>query len=174
MFSKEKVSSNKYGEIIIDSVSIHIPTSYHYSQLYLITYWDSYKVVSPNGEVLGEGPRPYMNKSRELPWASVLGMWRMKPRSVSHSRYFPYLPGSIASYLSIESPVIQKEYIEWLMGLIVTYNMNENNERFYELLPTKDNENPGSEIHPYEVTWDMYDSLRPTEPVSKGEATIHE
>ena len=174
VFSKETVSANKYGEVLIDRESIHIPTSYHYSRLYVITYWDSYKVVSPNGEVLGKGPRPYMNQSRELPWASILEMWRMKPRSVSHSRYFPYLPGRIASYLNIESPVIQKERMEWLMGLIVTYSMNEIDERFYELLPAKDN--PPSECghHPYEVNWNMYDSLHPTESVSEREGAIHE
>ncbi|MFB9974719.1 IS21 family transposase, partial [Allobacillus sp. GCM10007489] len=132
------------------------------------------KVISPNGEVLGEGPRPYMNKSRELPWASILGMWKRKPRSVSHSRYFPYLPGRIASYVNIESPEIQKERIEWLMGLIVTYSMNEIDERFYELLPTKGH--PSSEFgsHPYEVNWNMYDSLCPTELASEGKANIHE
>lgn len=174
VFGKQTVSANKYGEVLIDSEPIHIPNSYHYSQLYVITYWDSYKVISPNGEVLGEGPRPYMNKSRELPWASILGMWKRKPRSVSHSRYFPYLPGRIASYVNIESPEIQKERIEWLMGLIVTYSMNEIDERFYELLPTKGH--PSSEFgsHPYEVNWNMYDSLRPTELASEGKANIHE
>ena len=174
VFSKQTVSANKYGEVLIDSEPIHIPTSYHYSQLYVITYWDSYKVISPNGEVLGEGPRPYMNKTRELPWASILRMWKRKPRSVSHSRYFNYLPGRITSYLSIESPELQKERIEWLMGLIVTYSMNEIDERFYELLPTKDY--PSSEFgsHPYEVNWNMYDSLRPTELASEGKANIHE
>ncbi len=174
VFNKQTVSANKYGEVTIDSELIHIPKSYHYGQLYVITYWDSYKVISPNGEVLGEGPRPYMNKSRELPWTSILGMWRMKPRSVSHSRYFPYLPGRIASYLSIESSVLQKERIEWLMGLIVTYSMKEVEERFYELLPKKDNQRLESDSHPYEVNWNMYDSLRPTEPTPERKANIHE
>ncbi|GAQ17659.1 transposase [Oceanobacillus picturae] len=174
VFKKDNVSANKYGEVLIDGTAIHIPTSYHYSQLYLITYWDSYKVVSPNGEVLGEGPRPYMNKSRELPWLFVLGMWRRKPRSVSHSRYFPYLPGRIANYLSIDSPAIQKDRIEWLISQIVTYSMNEINEQFYELLPSKDNSTLQSESHPYEVNWNIYDSLRPTNSLDEGAATIHE
>ncbi|MFD2658609.1 IS21 family transposase [Gracilibacillus thailandensis] len=169
VFKKELVSANKYGEVTIDKKAIHIPTSYHYNPLHLITYWDSYKVISPNGEILGKGPRPYMSKSREIPWTSILKMWRRKPRSVPYSRYFPYLPGRIASYLHIESKPLRKERIEWLMGLIIKFSMAEINEKFYELLPQQEDTMFELEDHPYEVNWSMYDSLRPAEPVLEGE-----
>ena len=32
--------------------------SYHYSKLYLVTYWNDYKVLSSQGEIHSKGPRP--------------------------------------------------------------------------------------------------------------------
>ena len=169
VFRKEAVTANKYGEIQMDGHRIHIPRSYHYSELTLIAYWDSYKVLSPNGEILDKGPRPYMNQSRELPWPGVLKMWRSKPRSVPYSRYFPYLPGRVADYLNIDSVVLRKERVDWLAGLIVTYTMNEISERFYELLPQTASV---QESHPYEVDWRAYDSLQPAVPVLGQEGDL--
>ncbi|MFA9459182.1 IS21 family transposase [Halalkalibacter sp. AB-rgal2] len=169
VFKQETVTANKYGEITVDGELIHIPTSYQYSQLSLMTYWDAYKVISPHGEIVGEGPRPYMNQSRELPWAQVLKMWRSKPRSIAHSRYSPYLPGRIANYLTIDSIPLRKERVEWLLGLIMTYTMNEIDEEFYELLPASDRSAASPEAHPYGVNWHMYDALRPDAPVLGGD-----
>nr|WP_144929280.1 IS21 family transposase [Paenibacillus bovis] len=164
VFKKAMVTANKYGEINIDSVAIHVPNSYHYNKLYLITYWDKYKVVSPHGEVLSEGPRPYINKSREIPWNSILKNWIRKPRSVVYSRYFPYLPGRISHYLSIDSMKLRKERVIWLLSCILKFDMQEINDRFYELLPaeTKESESFHDSIeHPFDVNWSMYDSLQP-------------
>ncbi|WP_262421803.1 hypothetical protein [Bacillus aquiflavi] len=69
VFKQSMVTANKYGEVRIDGALIHVPRSYHYSSLYLILYWDHYKVVSTNGELLSKGPRPYMNQTREIPMA---------------------------------------------------------------------------------------------------------
>lgn len=164
VFKQSTVTANKYGEVRIDGSLIHIPKSYHYGKLQLILYWDTYKVVSLNGEMLSKGPRPYMNLEREIPWQSILQNWRQKPRSVVYSRYFPYLPGRISYYLNIESMKIRKERIEWLLGLIINHDMKEIDERFYELLPEEsvtNNCEDTSENHPYDVDWNIYDSLRP-------------
>src|SRR5690625_1097532 len=167
-------SDNKYGEVKIDGKEIHIPNSYHYTQLYVVKYWDNFKVVSPQGETLSEGPRPYMNRSREIPWQSILKNWIRKPRSITYSRYYTYLPGRIAHYLNNESMKIRKERVDWLQSLIIKYNMQEIDERFFELLPTDDNDYEqeslqDSIVHPYDVNWSIYDSLQPLNHSLKGE-----
>ena len=121
VFKEAPISANKYGEIMIDGVAVHIPKSYHYNQLYLITYWDHYKAVSPNGEILSRGPRPYMNRERDIPWRDILANWKKKPRSIVYSRYFPYLPGRISHYLNIDSMKLRKERVSWLICLLPKY-----------------------------------------------------
>lgn len=165
VFKQSMVNANKYGEVRIDGVLIHVPKSYHYNKLHLILYWNQYKVVSPNGEVLSKDSRPYMNQTREIPWQSILKNWRGKPRSIVYSRYFPYLPGRIAHYLNIDSMKLRKERVEWLLSVIINHDMHEIDERFYELLPEEkqdDTEYGDSTNHPYDVDWNIYDSLQPT------------
>lgn len=165
VFKQSMVTANKYGEVRIDGALIHVPQSYHYSKLHLIQYWDHYKVVSPNGELLCKEPRPYMNQAREIPWQSILQNWRRKPRSIVYSRYYPYLPGRIAHYLNIESMKLRKERIEWLLSLMINHDMQEIDEQFYELLPQEnqfDASLDDSTNHPYDVDWSIYDSLQPT------------
>jgi len=164
VFKERLVTANKYGEVRVDKTSLHIPMSYHYNQMRLVTYWDRYKVVSMQGEVLSEGFRPYMNKTREIPWHSILRNWLRKPRAVTYSRYFPYLPERIAHYLSIENVSLRKQRTEWLMQAVIKYDMMEIADKFYELIPTdiSDEASLPEEIqHPYDVNWNMYDSLQP-------------
>ena len=176
VFKETMVTANKYGEVIIDKKAIHIPNSYHYNKLYLITYWDHYKVISSHGEMLSKGPRPYMNKSREIPWNSILKNWVRKPRSIVYSRYFPYLPSRIAYYLNIDSMKLRKERVQWLISLIIKYDMREIDSRFYELLPEEDTERESfhdSIEHPYDVNWNMYDSLQPLKNSASKEEGQH-
>src|SRR5699024_4226283 len=131
-----------------------------------------------NGEMLSKGPRPYLNKAREIPWQSILKNWRQKPRSIVYSRYFPYLPGRISYYLNIESMKLRKERVEWLLSLIINHDMQEIDGKFYELLPEETTVNDccygASTNHPYDVDWDMYDSLRPTDQSVLNEGVQHE
>lgn len=83
----------------------------------------------------------------------------IKPRSVTHSRYSAYLPGRIREYLKIDDLKARKERIGWLLSLIVTYEMQEINERFYELADDTDIENKIDTLHPYGVDWSKYDQL---------------
>jgi len=161
VFKQSTVTANKYGEIRIDGTLVHVPQSYHYSKLHLIQYWDHYKVLSPNGEILCKDPRPYMNQTREIPWHPILQNWRRKPRSIVYSRYFSYLPGRIAHYLNIDSMQLRKERVEWLLNVIVNHDMQEIDDRFYELLPEEKQFDKGSTNHPYDVNWNIYDSLQP-------------
>ena len=177
VFKQAMTSANKYGEVRIDETLVHVPKSYHYGKLQLILYWNTYKVVSLNGERLSKGHRPYMNQERELPWQAILKNWRKKPRSVVYSRYFSYLPGRISYYLNIDSMKLRKERIDWLLNLIIHHDMREIDLRFYELLPEEslyNNHSRDSIKHPYDVDWNIYDSLRPTGQTDVNEGVQHD
>lgn len=149
IFKEELAKTNKYGEIIIDKLKVHVPKGYNYGQVHVIKYWNKFKVISPHGEILYEDYRPYMHKKRNIPWPSILRNWLYKPRSVTHSRYSPYLPGRIREYLNTDDLKARKERIKWLLSLIVTYEMREINERFYELVDDTDPENKIDTLHPF-------------------------
>lgn len=162
VFKEEKLKANKYGEITLDQTKIHVPKGYNFTQLSVVKYWNRFKIVSPNGEVMLEDYRPYMHKNRAIPWQSILKSWLAKPRVVNHSRYSEYLPGRIREYLIIPDLDIRKERLKWLIGLLATREMNEINEQFYELLGNQFNSTKEPETHPYGVDWNKYDQLQHT------------
>ncbi len=125
VFKEKWVRANKYGEVMIDQVKVHIPKSYNFGQIRLVLYWDSFKVVSPNGELLHEDFRPYMHNERNIPWESILYSWLNKPRVVTYSRYKPYLPTRIYEYIRIENMELRKERIRWLIQYLTWYDMNQ-------------------------------------------------
>lgn len=169
VFKKESVKANKYGDITIDQTKVHIPKGYNYNHLHLIKYWDKFKVISPLGEILYTDYRPYMNKGRKIPWPSILKSWLHKPRVINYSRYSNYLPGRIREYLSIDNLNLRKERLSVIISLLTTNDINEINERFYELI-TKQNEGENRESsHPYDVDWAKYDALQ--SPNLKGSDT---
>jgi len=162
IFKETKLTANKYGEITIDGMKDHIPQGYNFSYLHVVLYWDRYKVISPYGEILHSDYRPYMNKGRNIPWLSILRGWASKPRAVSYSRYNPYLPGRIATYLNIEELNIRKQRLDWLISLLVNHDMTEINDKFYDLLQEQPERVSDSTPHPYDVDWSKYDLLQPT------------
>src|SRR5690625_3855885 len=99
---------------------------------YFIKTVHSYLIVFVHFYFIIYSPRPYMNKTREIPWKSILANWMRKPRSIVYSRYFPYLPGRIAHHLNIESIKLRKERVKWIYSFITKYDMQEINDRFYE------------------------------------------
>jgi transposase len=167
VFKEDKAKANKYGEITIDGTKVYVPKGYNYTQLTVIKYWDRFKVLSPYGEILFEDFRPYMNRNRKIPWVSILKSWLVKPRVVNYSRFTPYLPGRIAEYLKVTDYRIRKERIQWLISLLLTHEMKEINECFYDLV----NEQPEAlrepTHHPYDIDWNKYDQLQST--TSEGE-----
>ena len=68
---EQRIKVNPYNEIKVDDEVIHIPKGRNHIQLYLVTTWDSYQVVTPDGEIIAEGLRPYMNKRKVLPWKAI-------------------------------------------------------------------------------------------------------
>jgi hypothetical protein len=87
IFKEIEAKVNKFNEAKLDNVLIHIPKASNYSSIYFILSWDKFKAVSPDGEILLEDFRPYMNKKRAIPWLSVFKDWIRKPRVVPYSRY---------------------------------------------------------------------------------------
>lgn len=162
VFKEEKMKANKYGEITLDQVKVYVPKGYNFTQISVVKYWDHFKVLSPNGEIMLEDYRPYMHKSRAIPWQSILKSWLVKPRAVNHSRFSEYLPGRIQEYLIIPDFKIRKDRMKWLIGLLANHEMNEINERFYELLGDSVDTATKSESHPYDIDWAKYDQLQNT------------
>lgn len=162
VFKEEKMKANKYGEITLDQVKVYVPKGYNFTQISVVKYWNRFKVLSPNGEIMLEDYRPYMHKSRAIPWQSILKSWLVKPRAVNHSRFSEYLPGRIREYLIIPDFKIRKDRLKWLIGLLANHEMNEINERFYELLGDSVDTVTKSESHPYDIDWAKYDQLQNT------------
>ncbi|WP_233193666.1 MULTISPECIES: hypothetical protein [Sporosarcina] len=84
---------------------------------------------------------------------------------MSYSRFSVYLPGRIYEYLNISSLTIRKERINWLLGLLATYEMNEINDQFYELLGGQSDTLKEPEAHPYDIDWSNYDQLQNTSQI---------
>ncbi|WP_421662234.1 hypothetical protein [Lysinibacillus telephonicus] len=166
VFKQFPIKFNKYNEFKLDKHFIHVPRARNYVQLYCITYWDSFKVITNEGEILLSDARPYMKKRRFIPWKDILKDWLKKPRVIGHSRYTPYLPTRIKEYLTVPSLALRKQRLNELLTLLVTHDMKEIDQNFYELI----GKNSDDQEHPYGVKWTDYDALSP-----KGmEASSHE
>ncbi|MBV6682347.1 IS21 family transposase [Bacillus sp. JRC01] len=153
---EQLVKLNSYNELQLDGTVLHIPKGRNHIQLYLVTTWDQYQVVTPEGEIISEGLRPYMNKRRILPWKEIFNSWRLKPRVVEYSRYHRYLPGRIKAYLEIPSVQVRRQRIDQLLALLTRYSLEELNEDFYKHVLT---DSPLEKDHPFEVNWEHYDQL---------------
>jgi transposase len=154
---KEQVLKvNAYNEIKIDDTLLHIPKGKNHIQLFLVLTWNEYKVVTPDGEVIAEGQRPYMNKRKLLPWKDIFKSWILKPRVVEYSRYRRYLPGRIKDYLDIPSNHVRKQRLEQVLSLLTRYELEEINENFYKYMVI---DTPLEQDHPFDVNWNEYDQL---------------
>ncbi|WP_050613345.1 IS21 family transposase, partial [Bacillus testis] len=149
VFKETLIKVNKYNEFKLDQHLIHIPKAKNYYPLYCILYWDQYRIVTGNGEILLTDFRPYMKKRRLIPWSDILKDWMHKPRVIGHSRYKEYLPARIREYLLVPSLAIRKQRINEIISLLLQHDMKEIEEHFYEYIGQRDNEIN----HPYEVEW---------------------
>lgn len=55
-----QLKSNKYNEWI------HVPRLKNHAIIYEILRYDSYQLISNDGEIITEGFRPYMNKKHKI------------------------------------------------------------------------------------------------------------
>lgn len=162
VFKEIQLKSNKYNEVKFDNEWIHVPRLKNHAIIYGILRYDSYQLISNDGEIIHEGFRPYMNKNRKIEWVSILKDWRRKPRSMLYSRYWKYLPERIKLYLSHPDWAIQDSRVNHLLSLLTTYDMLGIDANFYELA------NDTSELDIYGIDWNHYDSFlsSPKEAVS--------
>ncbi len=158
VFKERQGKVNKYNEVKLDQTLIHVPKASNYSSIYLLLTWDRFKAISPDGEILLEDYRPYMNKRRVIPWSSIIKTWIHKPRSMPYSRYEKYLPARVRDYLLVDNLIIRRERLMELTNLLVTHDMKQINETFYDLI---EQSQFGKDQNPYEVNWNQYDSLTP-------------
>lgn len=156
VFKEVEAKVNKFNEAKLDNTLIHIPKAANYPFIYFVLAWDKFKAVSPDGELLIEDFRPYMNKKRAIPWVTIFKDWIRKPRVVPYSRYQKYLPGRVNDYLMVDDLVIRKERLVEMLNLLMTHDMKRVNEEFYDLISEK-SENP------FGLDWSEYDSLAPME-----------
>lgn len=153
---EQVIKVNAYNEIKIDDTVLHIPKGKNHIQLFLVLTWNEYQVVTPDGEVIAEGLRPYMNKRKLLPWKEIFKSWILKPRVVEYSRYRRYLPGRIKDYLDIPSNHVRKQRLEQVLSLLTRYELEEINENFYKHMVI---DTPLEKDHPFDVNWSEYDQL---------------
>lgn len=162
VFKEMQVKANKYNEISIDKTRIHVPHSRNYSIIWAILTVDSYRLISGDGELIDEGPRPYMHKKRAINWSAILIDWRLKTRAMTYSRYWKYLPERLKLYLNHSDWEEQLARIEQILSLLVNHDMQEINQNFYELIGESDiNET-------YSVAWENYDSFLSLPPKEVG------
>jgi hypothetical protein len=134
VFKEIEVKANKYNEIKLDGERIHVPRARNHSIIYGLLRFDSYQLVSTDGEIIAEGPRPYMMKKRAIDWQAILLDWRRKLRAMHYSRYWKYLPERIKLYLSHPDWKEQANRVDQLLVLLVTNDMLGIDQNFYDLI----------------------------------------
>lgn len=153
VFKEITVKANRYNEIKLDGVPIHVPRAKNHTIIHAVLRFDSYQLISADGEIIDAGPRPYMHKKRAIQWQSVLLDWKRKPNAMHHSRYWKYLPERIKLYLSDPDYKERNHRLNQIQGLLVTYDMKGIDVNFYELLGA-------SELkESYNVNWENYDAI---------------
>jgi hypothetical protein len=153
---EQLIKVNAYNEIKLDDTVLHIPKGKNHIQLFLVSTWDTYQVVTPDGEIIAQGLRPYMNKRKLLPWKEIFKSWILKPRVVEYSRYRQYLPGRLKDYLDIPSNHVRKQRLEQVSALLTRFQLEEINEDFYKHIETDQSH---EQDHPFDVNWNEYDQL---------------
>ncbi|CAA3845753.1 putative transposase [Staphylococcus aureus] len=160
VFKEIEIKANKYNEIKLDKERIHIPRIRNHSVIYGLLRFDSYQLISTDGEMIAEGPRPYMMKKRAIDWQAIILDWRRKPRAMHYSRYWKYLPERIKLFLSHSDWKEQNQRLNHLLELLVTHDMLGIDTNFYELIDTADQSDA------YDIDWQHYDAfLSPSKEV---------
>lgn len=129
IYSIDSSTINKYGEISVDGEKFIIHKGRIEQTLIIKKEWDSFTCFTNDGEIVYQESRPYMNKTRAIPWNDILDDWARKPRSVKYSRFFRYLPERVRSYLTIKPDEI-KTRVKGLKTLLEKHKL----QAIHELL----------------------------------------
>lgn len=119
---------NKYGEVKVDKLPIKVFGAKPGNYLPVKIMWDKIEVLDNEYKLLISVPRPYTNKTHEIPWQEVFKGYLRKPRSVTHSQFTKMLPKALREYLCIEDIVVRKERIEACINWANIYKITEISE----------------------------------------------
>ena len=153
VFKEVELQANKLNEITLDQTRIHVLNARRHPRLVGHLTWNRYRILTPQGELLAEDYRPYMNKQRVIPWGDILKDWKQRLAKIPYSRYWKYLPGRLQAYLGIDDLRLLYQRIDQLIHLLVHHSLIEINENFYELLGQEMQESIS------DVNWLAYDAL---------------
>lgn len=108
IYTIDQATTNKYGEITIDQDKVLIPNANIKKQLAIKKEWNQFTCFTKDGEIIYQEQRPYMSKTKPIPWIDIFEHWRFKTRAVRHSRYFKFLPESVQTYLNGDHELIKR------------------------------------------------------------------
>lgn len=124
IFSVKSTKINKYGEIEMDGEKFVIHRAKMKQALVIKAEWDRFICFTNDGEIVYQENRPYMNTTRAIPWKDILDDWEKKPRSISYSRFFKYLPDRVQAYLTIR-PEDVKSRVKGLKKLLEKHTLED-------------------------------------------------
>ncbi|MFY2158558.1 IS21 family transposase [Cytobacillus firmus] len=127
IYSIDSLIINKYGEIKVDGERFTIHKGSIKQSLVIKKEWDIFTCFTSDGEIVYQESRPYMNKTRVIPWDDILEDWSRKPRVIKYSRFFKYLPERVQVYLTI-NPEETKNRVKGLKTLLDKHSLNAINE----------------------------------------------
>lgn len=116
---------NKYGEIKVDNVDIKVFGVNIGTSLPIKVTWDKIEVLDNRYNIITSIPRPYTDKTHEVPWVEVFKGYSKKPRSVTHSQFTKMLPNELKEYISIENLDVRKERILACINWLNVYNIKD-------------------------------------------------
>ncbi|WP_242225420.1 IS21 family transposase [Bacillus cereus group sp. BfR-BA-01380] len=127
VFSLDTATVNKYGEITVDQEHFVLRKARLKQVIIVKKDWNQFTCFTNEGEIIYQDYRSYMNVKREIPWDEILNDWERKPRSMRYSRFFPYLPERVQTYLLFKKED-NKKRINGLRKLLIDYSFQQLNE----------------------------------------------
>lgn len=123
VFRLEASIINKYGEVRFDQVNLPVLTAPPGAQVLLKVYWDHIDVLNEAYQPIAQFPRPYTDKTTEIPWKEIIKGLQRKPRSITHSQFVKMMPSGVRRFLLQDNADCRKRHIEWLAQWIGEYDM---------------------------------------------------
>lgn len=86
-------------------------------------FWDRIVLLTSQQQRIREVPRPYTERTADIPWEQVFTNLLRKPRSVTHSQFIRMLPESLQTYVKVTDLAVRKERLQALMHWSGVYEM---------------------------------------------------
>lgn len=112
VFRLETAVINNYGEVRIENHSFPLFGVSPKQEVLVKLYWDRLEILNHEYCVLARYPRPYVQKTKEIPWKEVIAGLKRKPRAVLYSHFVAMMPGSVQTFLRQEDASLRKQHLE--------------------------------------------------------------